>query len=236
MPISRERVEKLLTDHIARLNLPDAPKADSPEFSDAITIWKEAIDDQGYNWSELDKASRRCCRAPASFWREQLPAVLAAVELERTANFAQPVEGQSAAPSDRAAAMAASARCEWCEGTGLATIYHRDYTGEPTVLVEQPDGRMFRFIGRCVIACGCEYGRWILSRSKPEDAKRLGGFEDVQAGRTDYSGLDPTALPDRDIPQTTDWRAHVAAWSANAARATAKRRPDAPYRRDQTDY
>lgn len=239
-PEAKRWVKALVARHIGRLKLDDAPEKGTEQYADAALIWDEAFGVINATASECDKASRRVASNPTPWWREQLPAVLKAIEIERGSNYAQPVEGSAGAPSDRESAMKASADCEWCSGAGLVIVFHRGYTGSPVVLVPEPDGRSRRVTGRATLACCCEYGRWILRRAEASDdkhtARRLAGIDDVIAGRTAYSGLDPTEVHhDDDTPRSLDWRAHVGFWADESKRIAAQRGRDAR-RRDAATY
>lgn len=211
MSLSREKIEKLLADHVTRLKMADAPEPDSEMFRDAITVWKEAADELGYREHEIAKACRRVARQPLSWWREQLPAVLAAVEAERTANFAQPVEGKAAGGfvGEKDAAMAASAGCQTCDGSGMAMVFHRQYAGSPELMLEQPDGSNRRIMGRFMLHCHCDYGRWMQARVRATDkplADRMEGIEAVMAGRSRFVAFDPTRMDDDAIRNQIDYR------------------------------
>lgn len=203
MSISREKVEKLLTDHVDRLNLPDAPEPDTEQFRDAITTWKEAFDELGFQPGELARASRRTARNPSPWWREQLPAIIAAVEVERTTNIAQGPDGTPAGPAfDRDTAVAASRDCEWCEGTGIVFVFHRRYEGSPIVTVESRDGSKRHFVGRASKMCRCDYGRWMLNRIRNTDrhlADRLDGVDAVIEDRSEFVAYDPSSRSEKPI-------------------------------------
>lgn len=198
-PEAKKWVKALVARHIGRLKLDDAPEAGTEQYDDAALIWDEAFAVVNASASEADKASRRVASAPTPWWREQLPAVLKAIDLERASNFAQPAgDGVPGAASDRLTALAASASCEWCQGMGLVMVYHRDYDGKgPSVMVTGPDGQKFRRQTQATIACRCDYGRWILAQAGKSDdktiARRLGGIEAVEAGRCDWSADPSTA-------------------------------------------
>ncbi|WP_165253846.1 hypothetical protein, partial [Paludisphaera soli] len=132
-------------------------------FLDQATTWDQAFQDLNASSAEVDRASRKLCRRPPGYWRDQLPAILAAIEEERGANLAQ---GQIADPNgyaDRETAAAASRTCEVCQGGGLVTVFHRGYDGEPTLHVVNSDGSTSRIKSRFVLACLCPLGRWILA-------------------------------------------------------------------------
>lgn len=206
MSVSREKVEKLLTEHVDRLNLPDAPEPDTEQFRDVITTWKEAFDELGYQPPELARASRRTARDPSPWWREQLPSILKAVEVERSTNMAQGPNGAAAGPaSARETAMAASAGCEHCDGSGIVFVFHAEYQGDPIIVAEQADGTVRRFLGRASKMCRCDYGRWVLNRIRDADrrlADRLDGIDAVIEGRSRWLLEDPSRRDQPAAPYT----------------------------------
>lgn len=192
-PEPKKWVVNLIGRHIGRLKLDDAPEMGTEQYADAALIWDEAFQVVNASASEADKASRRVASNPTPWWREQLPALLKAIDLDRGSNFAQGPDG--AAPvSDRESAMAASMSCEWCEGSGFVMVFHRQYQGSPELMIEQPDGTRRRVMGRFNLACQCEYGRWMLGRIRTADkplADRLDGLEAVIEGRSRYVAGEP---------------------------------------------
>jgi len=223
---ARRWVKALMSRHIKRLALTDAPEDGDEVYEDAALVWDEALEDAGANHAEAERASRRVVRNPPSWWREQLPAILAAIEAERLANPAQTPD--MAPRTDRETAMAASARCEWCEGSGLATVYHRLYDGGATVEVPEPDGSTRTIKARVSVACCCPFGRWILARNQndPKAARALGGIEAVIEGRSDYLGVDPRTIDGHGEPPR-DWRKHAADWAEKSKRSATRRSNDA---------
>lgn len=220
--------------HMGRLNLSDVPDPDSELFEDHARAWEARFAQVRAFEAEVDRASLAVLAAPTSpngwWWRDQLPAIVHAIEAARADNPARP-EFPDDAPQSRAEAERASRTCDICSGSGWAEVFHRDYAGRPTIETVNSDHTTTIILARFRLACLCPHGRWLLranekAASEVEDsyererrvleARSLEGIRRVMEGHTDYTCFDPTAPRDVDVPQTTNWRAHVAAWAEAA--------------------
>lgn len=219
-------VRLAMTKHLSMLALPDAPKAGSEEFDNYALAWESAFHRANTLDAEVERARLSVLADPPKWWRDQLPAILKAIDAERASNPAQPEFGVQV--NDRAQAEKDSASCDLCSGSGWAEVFHRSYDGGGYVYDTASDGSEVRIRARFRLACHCPLGRWFLSHRERQaseakgqdertrlakEARCLRGVEAVMAGRTEYTLFDPTVPTDVDVPQTKDWRAHVRAWA-----------------------
>lgn len=157
-------VAKSLARHIARMKLPDAPEPDSEEFEDVARIWDEQFAKRKTNYKQVDEASRAVCAKGVSYWREQLPSLLAAIDEIQGANIAQGDAANGETPREKAELD--SRDCRLCGGTGFAVVYHRHFTGPPIIDVVNSDGSRSRVAARSSAFCLCSYGRWLLDANR----------------------------------------------------------------------
>lgn len=201
-------MRRLLSLHIARTKAGDAPELDTAEFNDVAVIWDEAFRDAKAIDADVDRASRYVCRMPLTYWRDQLPAILAEIERERTTNIAQTPLGNGDVPNDRLVAERASENCRLCSGCGWCEVFHRDLApgGDGRVAITNSDGSTSLVGGRFRLTCTCVLGRWFLGalyRSasncrdvheadrQRRDADRVAWLPKVIAGQSPYQLDDP---------------------------------------------
>lgn len=83
-----------------------------------------------------------------------------------------------------------SESCEWCNFSGLITVYHREYRGHPTIHVEHVDrfGEIHtqRVPGTLAAHCSCALGSWMRDRLDIAERRRFPLFSDVINGRSAY--------------------------------------------------
>lgn len=176
--IQPELIEKYMADHAMMLGLPDVPDSESDEWRDWVRVWHESMVRKGHTLpSAIKDALLRVTSDAPSRWREQLPAVLKALDEMRSENLAQGDDGTSPRqPTSREAAEAASRDCEHCAGGGLAAAYHRDHEGMEAVVDEDGKRRILRVTAPCV----CPMGRWLWSAWKPEIRQRSSDLARVE--------------------------------------------------------
>lgn len=133
-------------------------------------------------------------------------------------------------PNDAIArARSSSENCPFCEGDGMVTIFHRDYTGQPYVTAVDRDGRRRMKLLRCAAYCACELGQAISENhqdSAKDVYKRTPNLK-VIFGKDDslWSPDDPTV--DLDAPDVT-WASLKAEMNRKPVVAT---RPGPPTRK-----
>lgn len=213
--------------HAKRLSLPDVPTPGGDEFEDHAVAWERAFARINANASDVDRASLDVLESPPSWWREQLPAILAAIEAERASNPARPEFPDQPDPTDRKSAEFASRTCTTCNASGFAEVFHRRHAGGLYVEVEDRFGEVRKVLSRRGIYCDCPLGKWFKSAHERSAAnckdmaeadrqravaRSMGGIEALRAGRTDYTLDDPT-MPHVDIPIGGHWRDFVKAWA-----------------------
>ncbi len=126
----------------------------------------------------------------------------------RTSN--QPSES---ADASKATPEALSRDCEFCSGSGHATIYRLDYTGEP---VEQRADRTGQLKPTPLVLaahCVCPMGRWMRAKTSQDLQRRILDLEAILAGTaTGWTTDDPT-LAGVSVPQgsPSEWRTFAAA-------------------------
>ena len=221
-------VLRAMSRHAKRLSLPDVPTPGTDEFEDHAVAWERAFGRIGANQSDIDRASLDVLESPPSWWREQLPAILAAVEAERSSNPVRPDFPDQPEPADRKSAELASRTCTDCNASGFAEVFHRRHAGGLWVEWEDRFGEVRKARSRRVIYCDCPLGKWLKTANersasnckdtyeadRQRDAVRsMGGIEGVRAGRTDYTLTDPTMPVGVDLPIGGNWRDYVAAWA-----------------------
>ena len=86
-------------------------------------------------------------------------------------------------------ARAESRDCEFCQGTGLHTVFAPGYDGNPT----QFDHAGFVYVARTTATCRCPLGRFIRSRWSEDVRRRTPEVEMICQGRSTWSLDDPTA-------------------------------------------
>ena len=95
----------------------------------------------------------------------------------------------------------ASRGCEYCDGTGFATVYDHDYAGSPVIHYVGPDGIPGMRPGRVSAYCECAAGRKIMSihQNGAKDVHyRTPDFCDIKGKSSFWLESDPT-LP-KDVP------------------------------------
>lgn len=221
-----------------RLSLPDAPEPDTEVFDDYARGWDIEFQRLTALPGEVDRASLATMADPSPWWRDQLKAIVKAIEADRATNIARP-DWPDDVPLTREDAERASRSCHLCEGSGWAEVFHRDYDGRPTIDRTNPDGTVTRSPARFRLACLCAAGKWLLRANersaadaegewerdrRGREVARMRGIERVMQGHTEFTTEDPTipdlrgvAMPEGKL----DWRAMVSAWAA--AKDAAKR-------------
>lgn len=221
-------MSRAMITHMDRLSLPDVPEPGTELYDDHCCGWDMAFQRINASAGEVDRASLAVMAAPPSWWRDQLPAILKAIDLDRSTNPARP-DMPDDVPATREDAERASRTCEMCTGSGWAEVFHRGYTGAPTIDVVNSDHTVTRIPARFRLACICAAGRWLLAahersaadaetqfeRDRRErELRTIRGIERVMQGHTEYQCSDPTWVEGVDVPETrSDWRAHVRAWA-----------------------
>ena len=107
--------------------------------------------------------------------------------------------------------------CDFCNSSGLVTVYHRFYEGSQLVTWEHTgrDGevKMIRSAGTVSAHCSCGLGQWMRGKTAAELLPRIPDLADVLAGRTNYQLDDPTI--EMDAPEPTESaRAFLRRWTA----------------------
>ncbi len=100
---------------------------------------------------------------------------------------------QAPPPAERDDAQARSRNCPYCCGSGQAGVFHPLYDGCRVRQSIQPDGRLLTVPAVVAAHCVCPMGRWMRSRFKPEDLRRIPDFGLALAGRLRSGGV--TWLP-----------------------------------------
>lgn len=110
---------------------------------------------------------------------------------------------QAPPPADRDDAQARSRNCPHCCGSGQSLVFHPLYDGSRVRQSLQADGRLIAVPAVVAAHCVCPMGRWMRSRFKPEDLRRIPDFGLALAGRLftggsawlPYDPTDETAQP-----------------------------------------
>jgi hypothetical protein len=93
-------------------------------------------------------------------------------------------------------AQAQSRHCEFCSGSGQATIYDRDFDGrrvvEREVIIRGEIKPAYPYAMLITAHCICAMGRWLRSKAEPDVMRRIPDMCDVLAGRTRWTAQDPT--------------------------------------------
>lgn len=226
-PRAKGWVIKAMARHAERLSLPDAPSPGSELFEDNARAWEIEFSRVAANAMDVDRASLALMADPPSWWREQLKALVDAIEAERASNPARPEFPDVPAPDDRKSAEAASRTCTDCGGSGFAEVFHREYDGAPYVERVDAYGEVHRHRARFRIWCDCPLGKWFKLANERSAANAKDSFEadrqrDVvramswiaaaRAGVMEYVLGDPSAPP-VEMPTEGGWRDHVRAWA-----------------------
>lgn len=105
--------------------------------------------------------------------------------------------------------------CEYCNGNGLVSIFHKNYRGDPTVWVDRCDemGNIIkrRLPGVISAHCFCDKGRSMRDKTDEETRRRIPKLTTILEGKMPEYGLaDPTEF---DQPELTDGaRSFIEKW------------------------
>ena len=82
--------------------------------------------------------------------------------------------------------------CQWCEGTGLATLYRKGYEGSTTMIVEEVNRitgevKSRRVPGRVTVHCReCQFGEDRWQQFGEDDRRKLWTTRHLMSGRMNY--------------------------------------------------
>lgn len=96
--------------------------------------------------------------------------------------------------------------CRYCELTGHVAIFHKAYTGMPTMSIVDHNGEE-RERRACIVAhCSCEVGLWMRHYTSKDMKARIPSLHDVAKGDLrNWSLMDPTLL-EVELPDWEDWK------------------------------
>jgi hypothetical protein len=164
----KQWISSFLRRHKARYGPPDWPNTESDDWLEFVKGWIQAFEECEVTEKEADEASLRLVRKPPKWRSEHVPQVTEMIMAIRKGPLAG-ITGIS--PGD--IAKGASRHCQYCDGSGLATIWPVN-----------PDAE--RRIPRTLAThCVCPYGQWMrktLEDSDAATARRYPNFEAVLSG------------------------------------------------------
>lgn len=105
-------------------------------------------------------------------------------------------------------AKAKQIHCRFCELEGHLVIFHRNYTGLPTMTITDHNGDT-REVRACIAChCCCEVGKWMRACSTKDIQDRTPELQNVGKGPLkNWSPHDPRLPEPNDDDPPADWKA-----------------------------
>ncbi len=203
-------LDGFIARHFVRHPRPDWPVEGSPAYHDLKKRWMDAFMalDPRPRDSEAEAASLKVHGNAIAFVEDHPSVVADAITASR-----QAIVASSQADASKATPEALSRDCEFCSGSGHATIYSVDYTGEPVEQRADRTGQLKPTPMVLAAHCVCPMGRWMRGKTSADLQRRILDLQDVLSGKaTGWTTDDPT-LAGFSVPQgnPSGWRDLAAA-------------------------
>ncbi len=203
-------LDGFIARHFVRHPRPDWPAQGSPAYHDLKKRWMDAFMslDPRPRDSEAEAASLKVHGDAVAFVEDHPSVVADAITIAR-----QAIVASSQADASKSTPEALSRDCEFCSGSGHATIYRIDYTGEPVEKRPDRTGELRPTPMVLAAHCVCPMGRWMRGKTPLDLQRRILDLEAVLSGNaTGWTTDDPT-LAGVSLPEgsPSGWRDLAAA-------------------------